>query len=546
MFLTGASGFIFECILSTVATFVLGNSIEQFSVTISLMMLMMGLAGFLQRKISDERLVEKFLLVEVGLAILGGFAPIAVYAAYAAMDTHFILVQYFFVLSIGFLIGLEIPLVLRLNRHYLPQLKSNIASVFSTDYLGAFIGALIWVYILLRYFPLTEISFLVAGINFTVALVTYGYFSYHRIASRGPIPAVAIGLTAISLVYGYSENRSWNQLLEQRFYSEPIAYSTTTKYQHIVLTAKADPMDYRLYINGNLQFSSIDEHIYHELLVHPAMALAESRRRVLILGGGDGLALREVLKYAEAREITLVDIDPGMIEFAASHDVMTELNGGAFDDARVSAEAFLEIHEDPQLRPVYEYATGVGIDPEDTLDQAALVYVYTVDADKILERLHGYFDVILIDLPDPNSVELVKLYSREFYFKVNRLLAHGGILAVQSTSPYHAKESFLCILRTIQSAGYETIPYHDNVPSFGDWGWIMAWKSGESMQDILHRIAKVTRFNIGDHSLQYLTPQRFHASLSFGKNELITGNTEVNTLMSPILLRFYLTESWQR
>ena len=546
MFLTGASGFIFECILSTVATFVLGNSIEQFSVTISLMMLMMGLAGFLQRKISDKRLVEKFLLVEVGLAILGGFAPIAVYAAYAAMDTHFILVQYFFVLSIGFLIGLEIPLVLRLNRHFLPQLKSNIASVFSTDYLGAFIGALIWVYVLLRHFPLTEISFLVAGISFTVALVTYSYFSYHRIASRGAIPAAAIGLTAISLIYGYSENRSWNQLLEQRFYSEPIAYSTTTQYQHIVLTAKTDPMDYRLYINGNLQFSSIDEHIYHELLVHPAMALAESRRRVLILGGGDGLALREVLKYAETREITLVDIDPGMIEFAANHDVMTELNGGAFADARVSAEAFLETPSDLQRRPVYEYATGVGIDPEDTLDQAALVYVYTVDADKVLERLHGYFDVILIDLPDPNSVELVKLYSREFYLKVNRLLAHGGILAVQSTSPYHAKESFLCILRTIQSAGYDAIPYHDNVPSFGDWGWIMAWNSGESMEDVLLKIAKVKRFNIGEDSLQYLTPQRLHASLSFGKNELVTGNTEVNSLMSPTLLRFYLTESWQR
>ena len=235
-----------------------------------------------------------------------------------------------------------------------------------------------------------------------------------------------------------------------------------------------------------------------------------------------------------------------MIEFAANHDVMTELNGGAFADARVSAEAFLETPSDLQRRPVYEYATGVGIDPEDTLDQAALVYVYTVDADKVLERLHGYFDVILIDLPDPNSVELVKLYSREFYLKVNRLLVHGGILAVQSTSPYHAKESFLCILRTIQSAGYDAIPYHDNVPSFGDWGWIMAWNSGESMEDVLLKIAKVKRFNIGEDSLQYLTPQRLHASLSFGKNELVTGNTEVNSLMSPTLLRFYLTESWQR
>lgn len=546
MFLTGASGFVFECILSTVATFVLGNSIEQFSVTISLMMLMMGLAGYLQRNISDEHLIEKFLSVEIGLAILGGYAPIAVYASYASMDAHFILVQYFFVLAIGFLIGLEIPLVLRLNRHYVPQLESNIASIFSTDYLGAFIGAIVWVYILLKYFPLTEISFFVAGINFVVALGTFGYFSYHRVASRSAVFIVLIGLTALGLAYGYTQNRDWSQLLEQQFYSEPIAYSKTTKYQHIVLTGKADPIDYRMYINGNLQFSTLDEHIYHELLVHPAMALAEKRGRVLILGGGDGLALREVLKYSEARDVALVDIDPGMIEFAANHDVMTELNRGSFHDARVTAEAVAGSPGNSQVRPIYEYGAGVGMDAEDTVDQAALVHVYTVDADKMLERLRGVYDVIVIDLPDPNSVELVKLYSREFYFKLSRLLAAGGVLAVQSTSPYHAKESFLCILRTIRSAGYDALPYHDNVPSFGDWGWILAWKAGPRTDEILSAAREIEEFAIDDGALAYLTPERFKASLAFGKNDLVTDNDQVNSLMSPVLLRFYLSESWLR
>ncbi len=546
MFLTGASGFVFECILSTVATFVLGNSIEQFSVTISLMMLMMGLAGYLQRNISDEHLIEKFLSVEIGLAILGGYAPIAVYASYASMDAHFILVQYFFVLAIGFLIGLEIPLVLRLNRHYVPQLESNIASIFSTDYLGAFIGAIVWVYILLKYFPLTEISFFVAGINFVVALGTFGYFSYHRVASRSAIFIALIGLTALGLAYGYTQNRDWSQLLEQQFYSEPIAYSKTTKYQHIVLTGKADPIDYRMYINGNLQFSTLDEHIYHELLVHPAMALAEKRGRVLILGGGDGLALREVLKYSEARDVALVDIDPGMIEFAANHDVMTELNRGSFHDARVTAEAVAGSPGNSQVRPIYEYGVGVGMDAEDTVDQAALVHVYTVDADKMLERLRGVYDVIVIDLPDPNSVELVKLYSREFYFKLSRLLAAGGVIAVQSTSPYHAKESFLCILRTIRSAGYDALPYHDNVPSFGDWGWILAWKAGPRTDEILSTAREIEEFAIDDGALAYLTPERFKASLAFGKNDLVTDNDQVNSLMSPVLLRFYLSESWLR
>ncbi len=546
MFLTGASGFIFECILSTVATFILGNSIEQFSVTISLMMLMMGIASVWQRKISDENLVEKFLLVEVGLAILGGFAPIAVYAAYATMEIHFIAVQYFFILSIGFLIGLEIPLVLRLNRNYVPMLKSNIASVFSTDYLGAFVGAVVWVYVLLKYFPLTEISFFVAGMNFAVAFVTYSYFSYHRVASRGIASIALISLTAASLAYGYYQNRDWNRLLEQRFYSEPIAFSATTKYQHIVLTASVNPVDYRLYINGNLQFASLDERIYHEMLVHPGMTLAMGRDRVLILGGGDGLALREVLKHTQTREVTLVDIDPGMIEFARTHDVMTELNQAAFQDVRVSAKALDPSYEQEGTRPIYQYARGLGLDSEDVLSEAAQVNVYTVDADKILENLHGMYDAVLIDLPDPNSVELVKLYSREFYLKLNRLLAPGAVIAVQATSPYHAKEAFLCILRTIRSAGYKALPYHDNVPSFGDWGWILAWATGETERQLVSRLMQLQEFAVSEEALRYLTPERLKAAVSFGKGALESQNDEVNTLMAPVLLRYYLTESWMR
>ncbi len=546
MFLTGASGFIFECILSSVATFILGNSIEQFSVTISLMMLMMGCAGFWQRRLSDENLVSKFLLVEVALALLGGFAPIAVYAAYAGLEAHFLLVQYFFILAIGFLIGLEIPLVLRINRSYAPQLKANIASVFGMDYLGAFLGAVVWVYVLLRYLPLTEISFFVAAMNFAVALATYAYFSYHRVAPHGWGQLALIVLTAASLGVGYARNRDWDRALEQRFYSEPIAFSATTRYQHIVLTARPEPVDYRLYLNGNLQFSSVDEHIYHELLVHPALALADRRERVLILGGGDGLALREALKCPDIRSVTLVDIDPAMIEFARSHDVMNELNGGSLRSARVMAHAAGAEDAGQGTRPVYGYARGAGVAGGEALAEAARVQVFAIDADKMLRELDGPFDAILVDLPDPNSVELVKLYSREFYLKLHRVLRPGGMVAIQATSPYHAKESFLCILRTVRSAGYGALPYHDNVPSFGDWGWILAWASDATAEDLRNRIAALREFAVAAESLRYLTPERLRASLAFGKGDLNTDRTELNTLMAPVLLRFYLSESWLR
>ena len=223
MFFTGASGFIFECVLSTVATYILGNSIEQFSVTISLMLLMMGVAGYWQKRLSDRRLIEKFLAVEVLLAMLGGFAPTAAYAAYATMENHFSLVKYFFVLAIGFLIGLEIPLVLRINRYYVPTLKSNIATVFSMDYIGSFIGALVWVYFFLKYFPLTEISFFVAGVNFFVAVITYLYFMRHRAVARPLVSLLMILLTAAALGFDRPMANSLDAVSDRDFALESLA-----------------------------------------------------------------------------------------------------------------------------------------------------------------------------------------------------------------------------------------------------------------------------------------------------------------------------------
>ena len=545
MFFTGAAGFIFECILSTVASYILGNSIEQFSVTISLMMLMMGLAGYWQSKLSDDHLIEKFLGVESALALLGGFSPIVVYGAYATMETHFALVQYFFVLSIGFLIGLEIPLVLRINRRFVPKLKSNIATVFSTDYVGAFIGAVVWVFVFLKYYPLTEISFFVAGINFFVAAITYLYFTVHGAVKHKLVAFAAIALTAAALLFGYARNSDWNQLFEQRFYDRPIVVSRTTKYQHIVMTASVSPTDYRLFINGNLQFSSRDEHIYHEMLVHPVLALARRNDRVLILGGGDGLALREVLKHPAVREINLVDIDPDMIALARSHPVLSELNARAFQDARVKTLPLEAVTPTGIEAPVYEYSGFVKDGPANGVEEAARVSVYTVDADKMVNLLPGGQDVVVIDLPDPNSIELTKLYSLEFYLKLRRLLSDGAMLAVQATSPYHAKESFLCIQRTLEAAGYATLPYHDDVPSFGDWGWILAWEKGAESRDVLEAVARLKGFRLPADELRYLTPERFRASLVFGKRGLDSTSREVNRLMRPVLLHFYLSESWQ-
>ena len=545
MFFTGAAGFMFECVLSTVATYTLGNSIEQFSVTISLMMLMMGVAGFLQRRISDDRLIEKFLLVETSLALLGGYSPIAVYAAYGLMSDHFALVQYFFVTSIGFLIGLEIPLVLRINRRYVPALKSNIAAILSPDYIGAFLGALVWVYFLLKYYPLTEISFLVGGLNFAVAVVTFLYFMRHRLVAQRALSLALIAVTAGALGYGYTQNRFWNANLEQHFYDAPIVFSKTSKYQHLVLTASVNPTDYRLYINGNLQLSSLDEHIYHEQLVHPVMHLAKNRSRVLILGGGDGLALREVVKYPDVEHVTLVDIDPDMIDLAKNNEILNELNQEALRDTRVHARVSSAVRGEDRSTPVYYWKDRRGPDGGLVEEEVARVEVFTIDADRFIEEIAAVWDVIIVDFPDPNTVELVKLYSSEFYFKLKKVLAEEGMIAMQSTSPYHAKESFLCILRTVESAGFRTIPYHDNVPSFGDWGWVLAWKSTEEVSAVRDRISHMSAFEIDSNRLRHLTPEVFKSSLTFGKTMLESERSEINRLMQPVLLQMYLDESWE-
>ncbi|MCP4688101.1 MAG: polyamine aminopropyltransferase [Desulfobacterales bacterium] len=539
MFATGAAGLVLEYIQGAVGAYILGNSIEQFSIVIGLMLFMMGVAAKAQKYFKDELLIEKFILIEITLAVIGGWAPLATYWAHGVMN-DFRFVQYFFVMSIGFLIGLEVPVVLRINEKYARTLSLNIERVFVADYIGSLVGALLWVYVLLRKFPLTESSFILAGVNFSIAVATYGYFRFRGLIAGKWFITALIAITAVNLAAGYRCNRGWNLALEQKLYDDPIVFSKTTPYQHLVMTRSPALGEYRFYINGNLQFSSLDEERYHELLVHPVMALVRDHRRVLVLGGGDGMAPREILKYPDVEEVLLVDLDPGMTELAASDPIFRQLNKGALDDARLVSMTPDGLTPGEDL-PIFQ-ETGV-IDkatrtPE--TEEVASVRVLNIDADKFLSKVRGRWNVVIIDLPDPSSVELVKLYSREFYRKVKRSLSERGMMVVQATSPYHARESFLCIKRTIESAGMRVIPFHENVPSFGDWGWLLAWKDTLSETHVLRGIEEM-KF---DAPTRYLTPEVFKRALVFGKGELSSSHDEVNTLMFPILLDYYLRESW--
>jgi spermidine synthase len=549
MFSTGASGLVNEYVLATITTYILGNSIENFSMVIACMMLMMGVSGFVQNKMSDNNLLQKFIAVEVIMALMGGFAPLVIYAAFGYLEHSFQIVHYFFVLSVGFLIGFEIPLVMRIIEQHKIKLKTNLTIVYAMDYVGAFVGAAIWVKFLLKNFPLTEISFIVAGFNFIVAALTIVYFLNQKIIKKPLLQIIILLITAALLIFGFNQNRDISNLLEQRFYDDPIVHKVTTRYQHIVITHNQQLNDTRLYINGNTQFSSTDEARYHDLLVHPVMAIADKLEHVLVLGGGDGLALREINKYRNIKTVTLVDLDPQMVELASTDPRLTKLNHNAFAQASVKHGTFIQNqfnqNQSSQSQQT-NHKQGIYLAEPYSNNQdeqwIASVDVFNVDADQFLRQLPTkVFDAVIIDLPDPSSIELSKLYSKQFYLSLKKHLSQSAFIAIQSTSPFHAKPAYLAIGSTLQAAGYSVLPYRQNIPSFGDWGFYIAWTQKVMPEDIKQKLQNIERFAV---QTDFITPELLAASFAFGKGELDIKEPCINTLMQPCLLHHYNDKSW--
>jgi spermidine synthase len=374
-----------------------------------------------------------------------------------------------------------------------------------------------------------------------VAIITFLYFLKLGLVKEKRGSLLMVALTVLILIWGYSQNRDWTSLLEQELYPDPIIHSETSKYQHLVVT-KSRLDEYRLYINGNTQYSSFDETRYHELLIHPAVELSKPEN-VLLLGAGDGLALREVLKYKSIKNVTLVDLDPAMVKLHSSLPDLVKLNDNAFADSRVKELDPVGL-TNQGIRNVYMNTGDVDKNNRKIVKTISSVSVFNLDADKFIGAVSDQkWNMVVIDFPDPSSVELAKLYSKQFYQKLGKLVTAGGMVSIQATSPYYAKEAYLNIQRTMESAGFKTIPYHLNIPSFGDWGWFLAWNDDRSVDFVKGQIAQMREFSV---ETNFLTPDVFRASLVFGKGELESKDTSINTLMSPILLSIYDDESWTR
>lgn len=530
MLLMGACGLIYEYTLGLLGNYLIGSSHDQIFVVIGLMMFAMGVGSALQRRI-DRDLVDAFLLIECVLGIVGGLAAIIIYAAFTVSASYQVAL-YGFALVIGVLIGLEIPLLIRINQDYARSLRANLSEILCMDYLGALIGALAFTYVLVARLSIPRIGIALGLIN---VLLAVGGLAYFRPLLRRPAALATLCATSLALLgVGMVRVDSWAGLLEQRCYADPIVHRESSPYQHLVLTERGDNTS--LYINGRLQFSSRDEAIYHDLLVHPPMALAGRREHVLILGGGDGLALREVLRYPDVREVTLVDIDPAIIRLARSHPDLVRLNGGSLREGRVR---ILDAEGIDRGTPVTVSAPSKLSELllDDRSYPIAEVSVVLIDADRFLRGIEGTFDVALLDFPDPSTVEVAKLYSVGFYRALASRLSPGAVVSVQSSSPYHNARAFRCIGRTLEGAGFRVMPYHQNVPSFGEWGWHLAWAGPETVDERRHQVDRLEAMPI---ETRYLTPDVLRGAFAFGKGWPPDPDpVRANTRLRPELIRYY-------
>lgn len=545
-FFIGMSGLIAEYLIATMNSYLLGNSLEQFAVTIGLMFITMGLGAWISKKIQTN-IVITFIIIECILASLIAGSSFITYASFAYIENHFSLIQYALIGSIGALIGMEIPLITRIVEEQNIALDVNISRVFTLDYLGGGVGAWLWVHYLLGKTNLYYAAIWFGVINIVIAFIIALVFLKKKSSIQTTIAFVC---SSIVLFMCYINGQSWITNAEQRLYDDPIVIAETTPYQRIVMTHNRELNEYRLYLNGSTQFSSVDEKIYHENLVHPAFALVKNPQNALILGGGDGCALREVKKYNALKKIVLVDLDKGMTDLASKNSILRQINQNAFDDKRVFVTSPAMIPEGDKVAiRIEDDSKDKHRGQKEKTVKIAETFVYNKDAFSYVmqeaRKKDILYDVIIIDFPDPESESIAKLYSKEFFHQVAKLLTPEGVIAIQATSPYHATKTYACIGKSLQAGGLEVMPYHENVPSFGDWGWFIAKPIQSKSNSLAEKVFKIDTLAV---ETSHLTAFQLHSNFAFGKemmNNINDPKIIANTLMQPTILEYYEKQSWK-
>ncbi|MGY1809733.1 polyamine aminopropyltransferase [Blastococcus sp. SYSU D00669] len=430
-----ACGLVYELVLLTLSTSLAGGGITQTSLIVAGYVAALGVGALLVKPFLG-RAAATFVAVEILLGVLGGISAVTLYVSFSFYGTSCgVLVAATAVL--GVLVGAEVPLLMTLlqsGRSGLDARTSGslLADLNAADYAGALLGGLAWPFVLLPLTGLVRGAAVTGMVNLAAAAVVAVFLlrpQLGRWARRGSAAALLLAAALLGALLVQADDIEVTA--RQRLYADPIVAAEHSAYQEVVLTERGD--DLRLYLDGDLQFSSVDEHRYTEALVHPV--LAGDPRRVLVLGGGDGLAAREVLRHPSVREVVQVELDPAVLDLARTR--LAELNAHALDDPRVQV-----VVED-----AFRWLRDAPAEP---------------------------FDAVVVDMPDPDTPALGRLYSTEFYGLVSTVLAPGGLVVVQSGSPYSTPTAYWRTVSTLESAGFGVTPYHVHVPSFGDWGFALA------------------------------------------------------------------------
>lgn len=437
VFVVASCGLAYELIAGALASYLLGDSILQFSTIIGCYLFAMGVGAHFSRFVNDEDVLQRFVDIEMVIGLLGGCSAAFLFLTFSWMPAPFRTLLYVIVFLIGMFVGMEIPLVMRVLNARQTQFNELVSRVLTFDYLGALAVSVLFPLVLAPHLGLTRTGFLFGMTNVAVGILTIHVFRGELTHARERL--LRAWAVLFLLFVGFVSSERLVYWGEHGLFGDEIIYSTTTPYQRLVITRWKD--DLRLYINGNLQFSSRDEYRYHEALVHPALQTLPGAKRVLILGGGDGLALREVLRYPNIEQVTLVDLDPAMTNAFRQRAELVQLNQGSLNDKRAR--------------------------------------VINADAAIWLQNNDELFDAVIVDFPDPSSFALGKLYSVPFYANLRQHLAASGIVVVQSTSPFFAPHAYWTIDATLREVGFNTAPYHAYVPSFGEWGFVLATRQGQ-------------------------------------------------------------------
>jgi len=494
VFVVAACGLAYELVAGALSSYLLGDAVTQFSLVIGVFLCAMGVGSWISRFLRDDLLL-RFVELEVAVGLLGGASSILLFAVSAWADEIFPTFFYLLVSVLGALVGVEVPLLVRIVKEG-DSFVEALSDVLALDYLGALAGAILFPLFILPLLGLSRASVVFGLLNLAVAVAALPLLD-----SRGRRRIIVlVGFAGVVLGALLVVSPRLVGFLEDELYEDHIVYAKSSRYQRLIITRWHN--DTRLYIDGHLQFSSVDEARYHEALVVPAMEAVAHPARVLVLGGGDGLAVREILKYPSVERIDLIDLDPTMTELGMKRHELLHLNEGSLLSAKVHVE--------------------------------------NADAMQHLLTTHDFYDVVFVDLPDPDSEALAKLYSTAFYSLVEKHLSAHGVFVTQATSPFYAREAFWSIVRTVEAAvpaelprSLHVLPYHENVPSFGEWGFVLASHDAIDPASLTPHVGT-----------RYLTKETLQAMFVFGK-DMTPPAVRVNRLDDPVLFRYH-RDGWRR